>query len=91
MCFILEALYKFLNARKAKVADEAKIKYSEEELFDLGDKSPVRSSKTLSIRHVLTRSSSFSSMSCNVMLLKERNDKPRDSNRSTIQRVRERG
>lgn len=41
VCFFMEAVYKYGNAKKAKLADEAKIKYSEEELFDMGDKSPL--------------------------------------------------
>ena len=41
MCFIMEAVYKRGNAKKAKLAEEAKIKYSEAELFDMGDKSPL--------------------------------------------------
>lgn len=38
---LLEVSYKHANARKAKIAEEAKTKYTEEELFDMGDKSPL--------------------------------------------------
>ncbi|KEF57115.1 uncharacterized protein A1O9_07305 [Exophiala aquamarina CBS 119918] len=41
VAFLLEWSYKFANARKALVAEEAKTKYTEEELFDMGDKSPL--------------------------------------------------
>jgi len=37
----LEWSYKHANARKAKIVEEAKLKYTEEELFDMGDKSPL--------------------------------------------------
>jgi hypothetical protein len=33
--------YKHANARKAKIAEEAKRKYTEEELFEMGDRSPL--------------------------------------------------
>ncbi|KAK5951825.1 hypothetical protein OHC33_007117 [Knufia fluminis] len=38
---LLEWSYKHANARKALVMEEAKTKYTEEELFDMGDKSPL--------------------------------------------------
>lgn len=41
VAFFLEWSYKKGNARKAKVADEARVKYTEDELFDMGDKSPL--------------------------------------------------
>jgi hypothetical protein len=39
-CF-LEWTYKVGNAKKARIADEARVNYTEEQLFDLGDKSPL--------------------------------------------------
>ena len=41
VCFLLEWSYKVGNARKARVADEMRVRYTEEELFDLGDRSPL--------------------------------------------------
>ncbi|KAK5798724.1 hypothetical protein VI817_005014 [Penicillium citrinum] len=41
VALFLEWSYKVGNASKAKVADEARAKYTEEELFDLGDRSPL--------------------------------------------------
>lgn len=41
VALFLEWSYKVGNANKAKVADEARAKYTEEELFDLGDRSPL--------------------------------------------------
>jgi MFS family permease len=41
VAFFLEWSYKNANARKAKIADEARVKYTEEELFDMGDRSPL--------------------------------------------------
>ncbi|OOQ81870.1 MFS transporter [Penicillium brasilianum] len=41
VAFFLEWSYKRANAQKAKVADEARVKYTEDELFDMGDKSPL--------------------------------------------------
>ena len=41
VALLLEWSYKVANARKAKLVEEAKIKYTEEELFDMGDKSPL--------------------------------------------------
>jgi hypothetical protein len=37
----LEWSYKIGNAKKAKLADDARVRYTEEELFDLGDRSPL--------------------------------------------------
>lgn len=41
VALFLELSYKMENARKAKIADEARIKYTEEELFEMGDRSPL--------------------------------------------------
>ncbi|KAH7130898.1 major facilitator superfamily domain-containing protein [Dactylonectria macrodidyma] len=41
VAILLEISYKMENARKAKIADEAKAKYTEEELFEMGDRSPL--------------------------------------------------
>ncbi|KAI8650518.1 hypothetical protein NCS57_01385900 [Fusarium keratoplasticum] len=41
VAFLLEWSYKVANANKAKIADEAKEKYTEEELFEMGDRSPL--------------------------------------------------
>lgn len=41
VALFLEWSYKHANARKAKIVEEAKQTYSEEELFDMGDKSPL--------------------------------------------------
>ncbi|KAJ5150085.1 hypothetical protein N7448_001663 [Penicillium atrosanguineum] len=41
VAFFLEWTYKAGNARKARIADEARVNYTEDQLFDLGDKSPL--------------------------------------------------
>ena len=41
VALLLEWSYKHANSRKAKIAEEAKEKYTEEELFDMGDRSPL--------------------------------------------------
>ena len=41
VALLLEWSYKIGNERKAKIADEARLKYTEEQLFDMGDKSPL--------------------------------------------------
>lgn len=41
VALLLEWSYKHANAKKAKVAESAKNMYSEEELFDMGDRSPL--------------------------------------------------
>lgn len=41
VAFFLEWTYKVGNAKKARIADEARVNYTEEQLFDLGDKSPL--------------------------------------------------
>ncbi|KZL87242.1 major facilitator superfamily transporter [Colletotrichum incanum] len=41
VAILLEWSYKVANARKARIADEAKAKYTEEELFNMGDRSPL--------------------------------------------------
>ncbi|RGP65252.1 hypothetical protein FSPOR_7386 [Fusarium sporotrichioides] len=41
VALFLEWSYKMANARKAKIAEEAKTKYTEEELFEMGDRSPL--------------------------------------------------
>ncbi|ETN45996.1 uncharacterized protein HMPREF1541_00179 [Cyphellophora europaea CBS 101466] len=41
VALLLEWSYRVANARKAKLVDEYKAKYTEEELFDMGDKSPL--------------------------------------------------
>lgn len=41
VALLLEWSYKIANAKKAKIADEAKEKYSDEELFEMGDRSPL--------------------------------------------------
>ncbi|KAH6874389.1 major facilitator superfamily domain-containing protein [Thelonectria olida] len=41
VALLLEWSYKVANAHKAKIADEAKAKYTDEELFDMGDRSPL--------------------------------------------------
>ncbi|KAF4979162.1 hypothetical protein FZEAL_4590 [Fusarium zealandicum] len=38
---LLEWSYKMANSHKAKIAEEAKAKYTEEQLFDMGDRSPL--------------------------------------------------
>ncbi|KAK5049136.1 hypothetical protein LTR84_005559 [Exophiala bonariae] len=41
VALLLEWSFKITNARKARIADEARLKYTEDELFDMGDKSPL--------------------------------------------------
>ncbi|KIX01892.1 uncharacterized protein Z518_07831 [Rhinocladiella mackenziei CBS 650.93] len=41
VALLLEWSYMVANAKKAKIAEEARVKYTEEELFDMGDKSPL--------------------------------------------------
>ncbi|KAL4934072.1 major facilitator superfamily domain-containing protein [Aspergillus undulatus] len=41
MAFLLEWSYKVANKRKEAIADEARVRYTEEELFDMGDRSPL--------------------------------------------------
>ncbi|TDZ31683.1 putative transporter [Colletotrichum sidae] len=41
VALLLEWSYKVANARKAKIAEEAKTKYTEQELFAMGDRSPL--------------------------------------------------
>lgn len=41
VALLLEWIFKVTNARKARIADEARLKYTEDELFDMGDKSPL--------------------------------------------------
>lgn len=41
VALVLEASYKVGNKNKAKIADEARSKYTEQELLDMGDKSPL--------------------------------------------------
>lgn len=41
VALLLEWSYIVANAKKAKVAEEAKAKYTDEELFDMGDSSPL--------------------------------------------------
>lgn len=41
VALFLEWSYKVGNTKKDKLADEARVKYTEEELFDLGDRSPL--------------------------------------------------
>uniref|UniRef100_L2FJI7 Major facilitator superfamily transporter n=1 Tax=Colletotrichum fructicola (strain Nara gc5) TaxID=1213859 RepID=L2FJI7_COLFN len=41
VALLLEWSYKIANAKKARIADEAKEKYTEEELFKMGDRSPL--------------------------------------------------
>ncbi|KAJ9606805.1 hypothetical protein H2200_008815 [Cladophialophora chaetospira] len=43
IALFLEWTYTLVNARKAKSVDEARAKYTEEELFNMGDKSPLSS------------------------------------------------
>ncbi|KAL4943532.1 hypothetical protein BDV06DRAFT_210938 [Aspergillus oleicola] len=38
---LLEWSYKVANRRKEAIADEARVRYTEEELFDMGDRSPL--------------------------------------------------
>ncbi|KAL4915882.1 major facilitator superfamily domain-containing protein [Aspergillus aurantiobrunneus] len=38
---LLEWSYKIANRRKEAIADEARVRYTEEELFDMGDRSPL--------------------------------------------------
>ncbi|KAJ5668877.1 hypothetical protein N7462_009947 [Penicillium macrosclerotiorum] len=41
VALFLEWSYKSGNAKKAKLVDEARLRYTEDELFDLGDRSPL--------------------------------------------------
>ncbi|KAI2695469.1 hypothetical protein DTO013E5_6059 [Penicillium roqueforti] len=41
VALFLEWTYKMGNAKKARIADDARVNYTEEELFDMGDKSPL--------------------------------------------------
>lgn len=41
VAILLEWSYRVTNKRKAELVEEAKVKYTEEELFDMGDKSPL--------------------------------------------------
>ncbi|KAL4746551.1 hypothetical protein BDW72DRAFT_207253 [Aspergillus terricola var. indicus] len=41
MAILLEWSYKIANRRKEREADEARTRYTEEELFDMGDRSPL--------------------------------------------------
>lgn len=41
VALLLEWSYKSANSRKEKIAEEAKMRYTEEELFDMGDRSPL--------------------------------------------------
>lgn len=41
VALLLEWSYKIANKRKEKLVEEAKTRYTEEELFDMGDKSPM--------------------------------------------------
>ncbi|KAL4790762.1 major facilitator superfamily domain-containing protein [Aspergillus venezuelensis] len=41
MAVLLEWSYKVANRRKEAIADEARVRYTEEELFDMGDRSPL--------------------------------------------------
>lgn len=41
VAILLEWSYRVANKKKAKLVEEAKAKYTEEELFDMGDKSPL--------------------------------------------------
>ena len=41
VALFLEWSYKVGNAKKAKLADDARVRYTEDELFDMGDKSPL--------------------------------------------------
>lgn len=41
VALLLEWSYKTANKKKAMIADEARTKYTEEQLFDLGDRSPL--------------------------------------------------
>ncbi|KAI9148893.1 transporter [Paramyrothecium foliicola] len=41
VALLLEWSYKTANAKKARIAEEAKAKYTEEELFEMGDRSPL--------------------------------------------------
>ena len=41
VALLLEWSYKVGNAKKARLVAEAEAKYTEEELFDMGDKSPL--------------------------------------------------
>jgi hypothetical protein len=41
VALFLEWSYKTGNAKKARLADEARVNYTEDQLFDLGDRSPL--------------------------------------------------
>ncbi|CAP96482.1 hypothetical protein E8E15_008346 [Penicillium rubens] len=41
VALFLEWTYKVGNARKERIADDARVNYTEDELFDMGDKSPL--------------------------------------------------
>jgi MFS family permease len=41
VALLLEWSYKTGNAKKARLADEARVNYTEDQLFDLGDRSPL--------------------------------------------------
>ncbi|KAJ5398544.1 hypothetical protein N7465_009033 [Penicillium sp. CMV-2018d] len=41
VALFLEWTYKLGNARKEKIADDARVNYTEDQLFDMGDKSPL--------------------------------------------------
>ncbi|CAG7963008.1 unnamed protein product [Penicillium nalgiovense] len=41
VALFLEWTYKMGNAKKARIADDARVNYTEDELFDMGDKSPL--------------------------------------------------
>lgn len=41
VALLLEWSYKSKNSRKEEIAEEAKLRYTEEELFDMGDRSPL--------------------------------------------------
>lgn len=41
VALLLEWSYKHANARKARIADDARARYTEDELFDMGDRSPL--------------------------------------------------
>ncbi|KAJ5517800.1 Major facilitator superfamily domain general substrate transporter [Penicillium expansum] len=41
VALFLEWTYKMGNARKERIADDARVNYTEEQLFDMGDKSPL--------------------------------------------------
>ncbi|KAJ2955048.1 hypothetical protein NQ176_g11432 [Zarea fungicola] len=41
VALLLEWSYKVANSNKEKIAEEARTRFTEEELFDMGDKSPL--------------------------------------------------